>query len=128
VYGNGPNPGTRLAYHQLVCGDWWDEDPSSVSYNNFRQVPCGQAPPFGGNSEALWTEAAPYPSFAVADYNAGPAVPCAGSAIFIHASIGGPTNGCISASQADLDYLLRWLDLAVSPAIVMAPVSEIVRF
>jgi L,D-peptidoglycan transpeptidase YkuD (ErfK/YbiS/YcfS/YnhG family) len=128
VYGNAPNPGTRLAYHQLVCGDWWDEDPTSVSYNSFRHVPCGQAPPFGGSSEALWTEAAPYPSFAVVDYNAGPVVPYAGSAIFIHADIGAPTNGCISVSRANLDYLLRWLDPASLPAIVMAPGAEIVRF
>jgi L,D-peptidoglycan transpeptidase YkuD (ErfK/YbiS/YcfS/YnhG family) len=128
VYGNAPNPGTRLAYHALVCGDWWDEDPISTSYNTFQHVPCGQAPPFGGNSEALWTETVAYPSFAVVDYNTDPVVPYAGSAIFVHADDGGPTNGCVSVSVANLDYLLRWLDLADGPAIVMAPSTRIVSF
>ena len=26
MYGTSADPGTRFAYHQLVCGDWWDED------------------------------------------------------------------------------------------------------
>ena len=28
MYGNAPNPGVQEPYHQLVCGDWWDEDPA----------------------------------------------------------------------------------------------------
>ena len=48
VYGIAPDPGVRTAYHRLVCGDWWDEDPYSPGYNTFRHVPCGTAPPFGG--------------------------------------------------------------------------------
>jgi L,D-peptidoglycan transpeptidase YkuD (ErfK/YbiS/YcfS/YnhG family) len=128
VYGNAPNPGTRLAYHQLVCGDWWDGDPASSSYNTFQQVPCGQPPPFGGNSEALWAEPVAYASFAVVEYNADPIVPYAGSAIFVHANSGGPTNGCVSVAVPDLDYLLRWLNSADGPSIVMAPSTEIVSF
>ena len=54
VYGIAANPGVRLAYHQLVCGDWWDEDPASPTYNTFRHVACGTQPPFRGDSEALW--------------------------------------------------------------------------
>ncbi len=29
VYGLDPNPGVRLRYHRLRCGDWWDEDARS---------------------------------------------------------------------------------------------------
>src|SRR5580765_1520582 len=54
VYGIAPDPGVRLAYHRLVCGDWWDEDPASPTYNTFRHVACGSKPAFGGGSEALW--------------------------------------------------------------------------
>src|SRR5919204_5311642 len=54
VYGVAPDPGVRLRYHRLVCGDWWDEDPASAAYNTFAHVACGVAPPFRGNSEALW--------------------------------------------------------------------------
>jgi L,D-peptidoglycan transpeptidase YkuD (ErfK/YbiS/YcfS/YnhG family) len=128
VYGNAPNPGTRLPYHQLVCGDWWDEDPTSPAYNSFQHVTCGKTPAFAGDSEALWTAPAPYPSFAVVDYNARPIVPFAGSAIFIHADIGVPTNGCVSIPLSDLEQLLRWLNPAAAAAIVMGPSSEIARF
>ena len=53
VYGVAPDPGVRLAYHRLVCGDWWDGDPASPTYNRFRHLRCGTR--LGGNSEALWT-------------------------------------------------------------------------
>jgi len=128
MYGNAGNPGVGYSYHQLVCGDWWDEDPSSPQYNTFQHVPCGQTPPFGGDSEALWQETAAYPSFAVVDYNTGPITPGAGSAIFIHADVGGPTAGCVSLPLGELDALLRWLSPAASPLVVMGPDSEIARF
>src|SRR5438874_12731942 len=54
VYGLDADPGVRLRYHRLACGDWWDEDPRSATYNSFRHVACGAVPPFGGGSEALW--------------------------------------------------------------------------
>src|SRR6478752_8989676 len=34
VYGNAPDPGVRFRYRRLVCGDWWDEDPASPTYNS----------------------------------------------------------------------------------------------
>jgi L,D-peptidoglycan transpeptidase YkuD (ErfK/YbiS/YcfS/YnhG family) len=128
MYGNQPNPGVQEQYVQLTCGDWWDEDPTTTNYNTFQVVPCGQAPPFGGGSEALWTETAAYPSFAVVDYNTDPVIAYRGSAIFIHAEIGVPTAGCVSLPLADLDQYLRWVDPADDPAIVMGPSSEITTF
>lgn len=128
MYGNQPSPGVQEPYHQLVCGDWWDEDPNSPDYNTFQHVPCGERPPFGGGSEALWQETAPYPSFAVIDYNTGPVVKGAGSAIFFHADTGVPTTGCVSIPLGDLDTALRWMDPAEAPAFVMGPASEITRF
>ncbi len=125
VYGNEPNPGYRGRYHRLVCGDWWDEDPTSPAYNTFQHVPCGQSPPFGGDSEPLWTETTYYPSFAVVEYNTDPVVPYAGSAIFVHADTGVPTTGCVSIPLNDLDVLLRWLDPARLPTIAMAPATEL---
>lgn len=128
VYGTQPNPGYRGPYHRLVCGDWWDEDPTSPRYNTFQHVPCGTRPPFGGDSEALWTEGRYYPSFAVVEYNVHPVVPYAGSAIFVHASTGAPTTGCVSIPLGDLDWFLGWLRPSPSAAIVMAPTSELTRF
>jgi L,D-peptidoglycan transpeptidase YkuD (ErfK/YbiS/YcfS/YnhG family) len=109
AYGVDPDPGLHLAYHRLRCGDWWDEDPSSPAYNTFRHVPCGVEPPFHGSSEALWRSHVAYREFAFVEYNAHPAVPGRGSAIFLHDSLGHPTNGCISLPRPELLQLLRRL-------------------
>jgi L,D-peptidoglycan transpeptidase YkuD (ErfK/YbiS/YcfS/YnhG family) len=108
LYGIAASPGTALAYHRLVCGDWWDEDPSSPTYNEFRHVACGRAPPFGGGSEALWRATVAYRYFAVVEYNAARTAG-RGSGIFLHVDTGRPTNGCVSLPRADLVRTLRWL-------------------
>jgi L,D-peptidoglycan transpeptidase YkuD (ErfK/YbiS/YcfS/YnhG family) len=109
VYGIDPSPGLRFRYHRLVCGDWWDEDPRSPTYNRFRHVRCGTSPPFGGGSEALWRITPAYRLFAVVEYNAAPVVRGRGSAIFLHVDTGRPTNGCVSLAHGRLVRLLRAL-------------------
>jgi L,D-peptidoglycan transpeptidase YkuD (ErfK/YbiS/YcfS/YnhG family) len=109
VYGTAADPGLRLAYHRLACGDWWNEDPRSDTYNTFQHVRCGARPRFGRGSEALWRQTNAYRWFAVVEYNADPAVPGRGSAIFLHVDTGRPTNGCVSLPAARLVALLRWL-------------------
>ena len=109
VYGLDPNPGVRLLYHRLRCGDWWDEDPRSPSYNTFRHVACGTAPPFHGSSEALWRATVTYRELAVVQYNVAPAVPGRGSGIFLHDDDGRATNGCISLPRPELLRVLRAL-------------------
>jgi L,D-peptidoglycan transpeptidase YkuD (ErfK/YbiS/YcfS/YnhG family) len=119
VYGIAPNPGVRLRYHRLVCGDWWDEDPRSPAYNEFRHVACGARPSFGGGSEALWRISPQYRYFAVVDYNDAPVVPGRGSAIFLHVAVGA-TAGCVSLPEAQLVRLLRWLRPSARPGIHIA--------
>ena len=109
VYGIDPNPGVHLSYRRLRCGDWWDEDPRSPTYNTFRHVACGATPPFGGGSEALWRATVAYRQFAVIQYNAAPIVPGHGSAIFLHDDTGHATNGCVSLPRIRLIQLLRLL-------------------
>jgi L,D-peptidoglycan transpeptidase YkuD (ErfK/YbiS/YcfS/YnhG family) len=128
MYGIAPDPGVRYGYHRLVCGDWWDEDPSSPTYNTFRHLACGASPPFRGKSEALWEATTAYRRFAVIDYNPRPAVPGAGSAVFLHVDAGRPTAGCVSLPASDLDRLLLWLDPRRSPLIVIGTEAEIRRF
>jgi L,D-peptidoglycan transpeptidase YkuD (ErfK/YbiS/YcfS/YnhG family) len=106
VYGIDPDPGVSLRYHRLACGDWWDEDPGSRTYNMFRHVACGTSPPFAGGSEALWRITPAYRVFAVIQYNAAPVVPGRGSAIFLHVDTGRPTNGCVSLRDSELQRLL----------------------
>jgi L,D-peptidoglycan transpeptidase YkuD (ErfK/YbiS/YcfS/YnhG family) len=117
VYGLDPDPGVRLRYHRLVCGDWWDEDPASTAYNTFQHVGCGSQPTFGGESEALWRISPQYRYFAVIEYNAHPVVPGRGSAIFLHVSTAHGTAGCVSLPQNRLVRLLRWLRPGAAPMI-----------
>jgi L,D-peptidoglycan transpeptidase YkuD (ErfK/YbiS/YcfS/YnhG family) len=119
VYGIAPNPGVAFRYHRLACGDWWDEDVRSRTYNTFRHVACGARPSFGGDSEALWRIAPQYRYFAVIQYNARPVVPGRGSAIFLHVAVGS-TAGCVSLPEARLVRLLRWLRLGARPGISIA--------
>jgi L,D-peptidoglycan transpeptidase YkuD (ErfK/YbiS/YcfS/YnhG family) len=126
-YGLAPDPGVHGTYHRLVCGDWWDEDPSSAQYNTFQHVSCGTTPPFGGQSEALWQATGAYQQFAVIDYNTAPAIAGAGSGIFIHDDTGSGTNGCVSLAPTNLDALLRWLQPSQSPHVVVATADTIRR-
>ncbi len=121
MYGTEPDPGgLRYPYHQLVCGDWWDEDPFSAYYNRFVHVACGVTPSFAAWSEALWTETVAYPYFAVIEFNAdpirsGPDAP--GSGIFLHSWVGGATEGCVALPEAELLHVLRWLRPSAHPVI-----------
>jgi len=125
VYGIAANPGVRYAYHQLVADDWWDENVASSSYNSFVH---GTDP--GGGSEALWQTSPQYTYFAVIDYNIPvvAATPARGSGIFLHVSAGRATAGCLALAQSDLVAVLRWLNPAANPRIVMAPSSALGRY
>lgn len=108
IYGAARDPGVRFRYHRIACGDYWVEDARSPAYNTFQHVPCGQKPPFRA-ADGLWESPRAYRHFAFIRYNADPVVPGRGSAIFLHASTGGPTNGCVSLPVSQLVKTLRWL-------------------
>lgn len=119
VYGIGPDPGVRYRYRRIACGDWWDGDPASPTYNTFRHLACGAEPPFAGGSEALWEQTVAYRWLIPIRYNADPPEPGRGSAIFLHVSTGGPTAGCVSLPEAQLVQTLRWLRPDARPRIAI---------
>jgi L,D-peptidoglycan transpeptidase YkuD (ErfK/YbiS/YcfS/YnhG family) len=125
MYGIAANPGVGYGYHQLVSGDYWDENPATPEYNTFVH---GSDP--GGNSEALWQISPQYTYFAVINYNSPPvsATPALGSGIFLHVSVGHPTAGCVALAQGDLVSVLDWLDPAAAPRIVLAPDEALSRY
>jgi L,D-peptidoglycan transpeptidase YkuD (ErfK/YbiS/YcfS/YnhG family) len=127
MYGVAANPGVRYGYHRIACGDWWVEDPSSPYYNRFRHVPCGSKPPFRVTSEDLSRSPTAYRHFAFIRYNAGPVVAGDGSGIFLHASTGRPTLGCVSLPVHRLVAVLRWLRPAARPLIVIGTAAQITR-
>lgn len=129
IYGNEPDPGgLHLRYRRLRCGDWWDEDPFSPTYNRFVQLPCGVEPAFAPVSEALWRETVAYPYFAVIDFNVDPTIGGAGapgSGIFLHSWVNGPTAGCVALARGRLLELLRWLHPSSHPVIAIGTDSEV---
>ena len=129
MYGNQPNPGgLHYAYHHLVCGDWWDEDPYSQRYSRFVHVPCAMTPGFAAWSEPLWTETVAYPYFAVIDFNTGPIAAGAnapGSGIFLHSWVGGATQGCVALPEGRLLRVLRWLRPSAHPVIEIGTDAQV---
>jgi L,D-peptidoglycan transpeptidase YkuD (ErfK/YbiS/YcfS/YnhG family) len=129
MYGNRRNPGgLHYAYHHLVCGDWWDGDPFSATYNHFVHVACGSTPDFAGWSEPLWRERHAYPYFAVIEFNSDPIVggpDAPGAGIFLHHWMGAPTEGCIALRMSRLLAVLRWLRPSEHPVIEIAPEAQL---
>jgi L,D-peptidoglycan transpeptidase YkuD (ErfK/YbiS/YcfS/YnhG family) len=119
MYGIALNPGVRYRYHRVVCGDWWVEDPRSPYYNRFRHVRCGSTPPFRTTSEDMSRSPTAYRHLAVIAYNTSQVVPGRGSGIFLHASTGRPTLGCVSLPLPQLVRTLRWLRPAAHPLIAI---------
>jgi L,D-peptidoglycan transpeptidase YkuD (ErfK/YbiS/YcfS/YnhG family) len=125
MYGNEANPGVRFRYRRVRCGDWWDEDPSSPTYNSFQHVPCGQQPPFRAESEGMWQQPRAYPFLAVVEFNMRPVVLGRGSGIFLHADTGNATNGCVSIRRDRLRSVLRWLRPAATPHIAIGTRTQL---
>jgi L,D-peptidoglycan transpeptidase YkuD (ErfK/YbiS/YcfS/YnhG family) len=120
-FGVDPNPGVRYPY-RLVTGPYlvWDDDPSSPLYNEWVDERSQAA---GASPESM-DQVPAYDYGAVIDYNPT-RVPGAGSAIFLHESTGGSTAGCVSLPTQQLLAVLRWLDPAQSPRIVMGTLATI---
>ncbi|HVD25679.1 MAG TPA: L,D-transpeptidase family protein [Gaiellaceae bacterium] len=127
MYGNDANPGVRYRYRRLRCGDWWNEDPRSSTYNSFQHVPCGTRLPFRTTTPGLWEERMVYRHLAVIDYNMRPVVPGRGSGIFLHVERKPRTNGCVSIPYARLVSTLRWLDPTKRPLIAIGTVQTFRR-
>ncbi len=125
MFGVAPNPGVRYRYHRIVCGDWWVEDPRSRYYNRFYHAPCGRPPPFSTTSDDMSRSPTAYRHLAVISYNTNPVVPGRGSGIFLHASTGRPTIGCVSLPLPQLLRVLRWLRPERSPTIVIGTSARI---
>lgn len=120
-FGVDANPGVRYQYRQVTGSyDVWDDDPASPSYNLWVDTRSGNA---GRSPEPLMQQPA-YDYAAVIAYNTA-RTPGAGSAIFFHVSHSSPTAGCVSLPMPQLLQVLRWLDPAASPRIVMGRQQDV---
>jgi L,D-peptidoglycan transpeptidase YkuD (ErfK/YbiS/YcfS/YnhG family) len=119
AFGNLPSNGTRLPYFQADQSDWWVSDTESPVYNTHYHCKPGTCPFNENIGENLRDAGADYNHAVVIDYNRTPVVKGAGSAFFLHVSAGKPTSGCVSIDAGRLDEVMRWLDPAQHPEILI---------
>lgn len=102
--------------------DYWDDDSSSPRYNEWVDTRRHSA---GRDPEPMHATPS-YEDGAVIAYNTA-RTPGLGSAIFLHVNHHSATNGCVSLPKPDLLALLRWLQPADHPRIVMGTAATVTR-
>jgi L,D-peptidoglycan transpeptidase YkuD (ErfK/YbiS/YcfS/YnhG family) len=118
AFGRQPDPGTALPYRQTTPADWWISQPGPL-YNTEQHCTSGCSFTQGNPNEHLYYEMPYYEYAVVIDYNRTPVTQGAGSAFFLHVTVGQPTQGCVSIDESDLLRILRWLKPADHPRILM---------
>jgi L,D-peptidoglycan transpeptidase YkuD (ErfK/YbiS/YcfS/YnhG family) len=123
MFGQRANPGVKFPYRQADSQSVWVDDVKSPYYNTWQENAA-----LSGEHLASSAYATAYAYAAAIAYNVNPIVKGKGSAIFLHVSTGGGTAGCVSVAQSNLLQVLRWLDPAKAPIIVMGPTSVIRQY
>jgi L,D-peptidoglycan transpeptidase YkuD (ErfK/YbiS/YcfS/YnhG family) len=143
AFGNGSDPGTALPYRRVDRTDWWTYDPRDPStYNVLQPRRVASSHWRTPWAEHLSAYGGQYRYVAVLDFNLPvgthrvpsgqrvadtPADTRLGGGIFLHVSGPGATAGCVSIPRASMRRVLRWLDPAAHPVLVMGPRSAITR-
>lgn len=135
AFGRQPNPGTSLPYRQVDRNDTWTYNPRVPSTYNMMQTANRSWASYGRYAEHLWAYGPQYDYVAVLDYNlpagpiragadgvrrtTSPANTSKGGGIFLHVTNGKVTAGCIAIAREQMRQVLRWLDPAKQPRIVI---------
>ena len=122
AFGRAAQFPTRLPYLAVTRDHEAVDDPASRFYNRIvdrRDI----ARPDWKSSERMLRDDHLYDLGVVVGYNTAPAVPGKGSCIFLHIwkSPGAPTAGCIAMPRRDLERIVRRLEPAAKPVIVILP-------
>ena len=123
MFGQLASPGVKFPYRVADSQSVWVDDSSSKYYNTWQENAA-----LTGEHLASATYRTAYAYAVDIAYNTSPVVPGKGSAIFLHVGDGGGTAGCVSIAETNLLRVLRWLDPARAPIIVMAPTSAIRQY
>ena len=121
AFGRDANPDTALPYLHTTPDDWWISQPGPL-YNTHQRCAtnCAFDTSTSNPNEHLYYETPYYDYAVVIDYNTGPRIAQgAGSAFFLHVTTGAPTQGCVAIPVDDLLPLMRWLNPADKPRIVI---------
>jgi L,D-peptidoglycan transpeptidase YkuD (ErfK/YbiS/YcfS/YnhG family) len=144
AFGLSPDPGTAMGYRHADRNDYWvgdNKDPKT--YNIFQPSASPHRSWRISRAERLADYPVQYAYALMIDFNrpaartiawradrgeyvtGHPADVRRGSAIFLHVNGKGATAGCVSIPKANMINLLKWLNPAQRPRIVMAPLAEI---
>lgn len=142
AFGSQPDPGARLHYRQFDSNDWWPYDPRDPrTYNVYQGRRVKAAHWRASWAEHLWDFRDQYAYAVVLDYNLPSGIyrsgrqhfardtadTRAGGGIFLHVKAHKPTAGCVAVGHRAMRRIVRWLNPARHPVIVMAPTSAIGR-
>jgi L,D-peptidoglycan transpeptidase YkuD (ErfK/YbiS/YcfS/YnhG family) len=122
AFGRYPDPGTTVPYTRVGWDHWWVQDNYSRYYNYLRRGSQGgflRTERGARASERLYRFNPEYDYSAVIDFNRPKPVRYRGSGIFLHIHGGGATAGCVSVTRAQMVALLRWMQPAKRPVIIM---------
>ena len=117
VFGDSPSLPTRMPYRQATSDDLWVDDIQAADYNRWVKRGATQARSF----ELMKRDDGLYKYGIVVEYNTNPVIKGYGSAIFFHLwrAKGSPTAGCIALAADDLLRIIKWLDPAAGPLVVL---------
>jgi len=118
AFGIADNPSSNYAYHKVTSSDYWDLNSGSTTYN--RMISSNP----GGNLEHLIDFETEYKYGLVTDWNYDQS-PNKGGAIFIHVNGSGATGSCISLTEGDMVRLIKWVDPARNPKVLVVPNSDL---
>lgn len=107
------DPGTRLTYHRSTGftspGTGFEGEPLAGSFDYVVAIDYNREP---GTSPLDWTR---------------PLGLGRGGGIWFHVDHGGPTHGCVSIAKDHMRELLRTLDPALHPVVVMGDAATLAR-
>lgn len=112
--------GTQYRWLTVDRNDVWVDDPRSTYYNLHMRLPANGR---WRSAESMY-QPVPYAYAAHIGYNTARA-PGYGSAIFLHASTGSYTAGCVSLPASQLVPVLRWLNWYKRARVIMGPESAV---
>lgn len=117
VFGYAPAFPTRMPYRQATADDVWIDDVQAADYNRWVRRETTQAASF----EKMRRDDDLYKHGIVVEYNTNPVLKGMGSAIFVHLwrGQGSSTAGCIALAEEDLVRIIKWLDPAAKPLVII---------
>jgi len=117
VFGYPSTVTSAMPYRRMTRQDIWVDDPASPDYNRLKRKEETKARSF----EDMVLPDSRYKYGIVVEYNTNPVVPGRGSAIFVHIwkDENTATAGCVALSEENILKLIRWLDPAKKPLILL---------